>query len=123
MAAAGGHCEPTDSSLAAAALREATEESGIEGLELLPGHCHVHRHAAPCNPGVAEHRLDVRYAMVSRPDAVPAVSAESLDVQWFGWDDLPGSPDNELAEMVAAGRARLDRLWGSGFERHTSDRP
>lgn len=33
----GGHCEPGDPTLAAAALREATEESGIEGLILLPG--------------------------------------------------------------------------------------
>ena len=33
----GGHCEPEDATLAAAALREATEESGIAGLTLLPG--------------------------------------------------------------------------------------
>ena len=33
----GGHCEPGDATLAAAALREATEESGIAGLTLLPG--------------------------------------------------------------------------------------
>ena len=33
----GGHCEPGDLTLADAALREATEESGIPGLTLLPG--------------------------------------------------------------------------------------
>ena len=33
----GGHCEPEDATLADAALREATEESGIDGLTLLPG--------------------------------------------------------------------------------------
>jgi len=33
----GGHCEPEDATLAAAALREATEESGITvGLALFP---------------------------------------------------------------------------------------
>src|SRR5829696_2794003 len=32
----GGHCEPGDSSLVAAALREATEESGIAGLLVYP---------------------------------------------------------------------------------------
>lgn len=105
----GGHCEPTDASLAAAALREATEESGITGLELLPRPCHLHRHPAPCNPGVIEHHLDVRFAMVAPPGAVPAVSEESLDVQWFGWDDLPDGTQGEIADMVSAGRARLDR--------------
>ncbi len=33
----GGHCEERDATLEAAALREATEESGITGLTLLPG--------------------------------------------------------------------------------------
>lgn len=106
----GGHCEPDDASLAAAALREATEESGIAGLELLPGPCHLDKHQAPCNPGVAEHHLDVRYAMVAPPGARPAVSAESLDVRWFPWYDLPGAADADIAGMVRAGRERVDRL-------------
>src|ERR1700754_1589907 len=32
----GGHCEDTDADIAAAALREATEESGIDGLTIEP---------------------------------------------------------------------------------------
>lgn len=103
----GGHCERSDASLAAAALREATEEGGISGLRLLAGPCHVDRHTAPCNPGVVDHHLDVRYAMIAPPGAVPAVSEESLDVRWFPWDDLPGGSDSDLTGMVAAGRGLL----------------
>ena len=48
----GGHCEPGDATVAAAALREATEESGMAGLTLLPGApVRLARHAipAPCH--------------------------------------------------------------------------
>lgn len=103
----GGHCEVGDASLAAAAVREATEESGIAGLRLIPGPCHLDRHPAPCNPGVVEHHLDVRYAMTAPPGASPAISAESIDVRWFDWDDLPEGSDSDLVGMVAAGRALL----------------
>jgi 8-oxo-dGTP pyrophosphatase MutT (NUDIX family) len=47
----GGHCEPQDATLAAAALREATEESAIAGLVLLDGPVNLGLHAVPC--GVA----------------------------------------------------------------------
>lgn len=45
----GGHCEPADDTVTAAALREATEESGISGLRLLPGGpVRLDRHHTPC---------------------------------------------------------------------------
>ena len=42
----GGHCEPSDTTLADAALREAREESGIEELRLVgDGPVDLDRHA------------------------------------------------------------------------------
>jgi 8-oxo-dGTP pyrophosphatase MutT (NUDIX family) len=104
----GGHCEPEDASLAAAALREATEESGIVGLALNRGEIlHVDRHPAPCRPGVVEEHFDVRYLILAPPGSQPASSAESLDVRWFGWDALPPGIERTIIEMIAAARVGL----------------
>lgn len=103
----GGHCEPADASLAATALREAAEESGIDGLVVLPGILQIDRHPAPCNPGVVDEHLDVRFLVLAPPDAEPSVSAESDDVRWFGWDALPAGIEPTVVEMLAIARERL----------------
>ena len=103
----GGHAEASDLTLADAALREAVEETGIAGLSVVPGILHVDRHPAPCRPGVVEEHFDVRYLVIAPHDAVPAVSAESLDVRWFGWDDLGSEIEATIHEMTAAARRRL----------------
>jgi 8-oxo-dGTP pyrophosphatase MutT (NUDIX family) len=99
----GGHCEPQDATLAQAALREATEESGIAGLILLPGGpVRLDRHHTPC----AWH-LDVQYAAVAPPGAVEAISDESLDLRWFAYDEVPGVADTSVVRLAEATRARL----------------
>ncbi|MFF0793100.1 NUDIX hydrolase [Streptomyces spiralis] len=99
----GGHCEPGDATLAAAALREATEESGIAGLALLSGGpVRLDRHSTPC----AWH-LDVQYAAVAPPGAIEAISDESLDLRWFAYDEVPGVADESVVRLVEATRARL----------------
>jgi len=103
----GGHCEPGDPTLADAALREATEESGIAGLRVLPGILQVDCHPAPCNPGVVDEHLDVRYLVLAPPGAAPLVSAESDDVRWFDWEELPDGIEQTIVEMVSAARAAL----------------
>ncbi|CAL9465663.1 hypothetical protein SUDANB1_02725 [Streptomyces sp. enrichment culture] len=101
----GGHCEPGDATLAAAALREATEESGVSGLSLLPGGpVRLDRHPIP--PPCHCH-FDVQYAVVAPPDAAHTISDESLDVRWFGYDEVPGVADASVLRLLEATRARL----------------
>jgi 8-oxo-dGTP pyrophosphatase MutT (NUDIX family) len=97
----GGHCEPGDTTLADAALREATEESGIEGLALLPGGpVRLDRHLTPC----AWH-LDVQYAVLAPPGALEAISEESLDLRWFGYDEVASVADDSVVRLTEGARA------------------
>ncbi|MEU6305280.1 NUDIX hydrolase [Streptomyces chartreusis] len=99
----GGHCEPADETLAAAALREATEESGVAGLSLLPGGpVRLDRHHTPC----AWH-LDVQYAALAPAGAVEAISDESLDLRWFAYDEVADVADESVVRLLEATRARL----------------
>ena len=99
----GGHCEPVDETLARAALREGTEESGIAGLTLLPGGpVRLDRHHTPC----AWH-LDVQYAAVAPEGAVEAISDESLDLRWFPYAQVAEVADASVVRLLEATRARL----------------
>ncbi|GAA4862108.1 NUDIX hydrolase [Saccharopolyspora cebuensis] len=101
----GGHCEPEDLSLAGAALREATEESGIDGLVVDPDPVHLEVHPITCSLGVPTRHFDVRFAVRAPAGAEPRRSDESLDLRWWPVDALP--PESGLEPMVAAARARL----------------
>jgi 8-oxo-dGTP pyrophosphatase MutT (NUDIX family) len=107
----GGHADG-ESDVAAVALREAREETGLERLafwreagELLPIDLDVHRiparPAGPDGPGDPEHEHhDVRFLLLAGRAETPRASAESLAVRWFELAALaePGN-DPSLARM------------------------
>lgn len=107
----GGHLEPGDTTLADAALREATEETGVAGLRLLPDPVDLDRHALSTAFGRCAEHLDVRYVAVAPSGAVPVVSDESEDVRWWPWDALP-EPAGDLGRLVAAARRALAPAGG-----------
>lgn len=101
----GGHCEAGDVSIAAAALREATEETAIDGLTIDPEPVLLSRHPVRCHEG--GHHLDVQFVAVAGPGAEPQCSEESDEVRWFGVDALPDGTDDSVRSLVAAARSRL----------------
>ena len=100
----GGHCEAADGTLAQAALREATEESGISGLEIGTEPLHVDVHPVTCSLGVPTRHLDVRYLVHAPPGAQAVISDESDDLRWWPVDALPPDSDT-LPAMTALARA------------------
>lgn len=96
----GGHCEPDDLTLAGAALREAGEESGIDGLTLLPGGpVRLDRHHTPC----AWH-LDVQYVAVAPRGASEAISDESLALRWYGYAEVASVADESVVRLTERAR-------------------
>ena len=102
----GGHIEPDDTTLEAAALREATEESGIAGLVLDPVPVDLDIHAFECPRGTPNRHLDVRFVVTAPADAVPVCSDESLDVAWFPVTALPAELDASTLRLIVRALAR-----------------
>ena len=109
----GGHCEPDDAALLAAAAREAREESGIEGLAVLPEPARLDRHHAPCGSRPAVH-LDVQYVAVAPVGALERVGAEFLELRWFPYDGLPRQ-DASVCALAARARTLLGRGQASAL--------
>lgn len=100
----GGHCEPTDQTIADAAAREAHEESGLQSFRFDPVPAHLDEHAVDfCDPRGEVHHLDVRFVAVAEPGADTVVSDESLDVRWWPVSDLPELEPEMLTLIGIAG--------------------
>lgn len=98
----GGHCEPGDRALVDAALREATEESGIPGLLIDPAPVHLDVHPVTCSLGIPTRHFDVRYRVIAPDGVPPAISDESDDLRFWPVDALPPGSDDGLRAAVAA---------------------
>ena len=110
----GGHCEPGDATLAAAALREATEESGLPGLRLDPDPIDVHLHPVRCKPADGQPasdtwHFDVRFVAFAPAGAREQVSDESEALGWFAPDALPEPLADGVVSQLAPARDRLSR--------------
>jgi 8-oxo-dGTP pyrophosphatase MutT (NUDIX family) len=101
----GGHCDEDDPDVVAAALREATEESGVAGLRMAPELAAVHVHPVVCSLGVPTRHLDLQFVAHAPAGAQIAISDESDDLQWWPADALPYGADHALAYLVARARA------------------
>ena len=110
----GGHADG-DGHLARVALREAEEETGIDGLRVLTPavdlDVHVFHHAAGVEP---DHlHLDVRYLVIAPPDAVVRGNDESEALRWVSPDELAAlDVDAGTVRMVRAAFASWDELAG-----------
>jgi 8-oxo-dGTP pyrophosphatase MutT (NUDIX family) len=108
----GGHAEAGEREGETVALREAREETGIEGLALHPSAprpLDVDIHPIPARGDEPAHRhLDLRYLVVAPPEAaLRRQAAEARALRWFTWDELaPLDLDPGLRRALRAARAQ-----------------
>lgn len=101
----GGHCEDSDRDITAAALREATEESGIDGLRIEPDMVALHVHPLTCSLGRPTRHLDVQFVAHAPAGTKFVRSEESLDLRWW---PLAAMPQDDPALVALARAARGD---------------
>lgn len=97
----GGHCDG-DANLAAVALREAIEESGIDELVIDPAPIDLDIHVIPARHDEPEHlHLDTRFLVVAPDGATLRVSEESLALAWFTRGELAAiDTDNSVRRLI-----------------------
>lgn len=101
----GGHADG-DGNLAAVALKEATEETGIDGLAVVTPAIDIDVHTIPARPGEPEHlHLDVRYLVLAPPGATADHNEEAIAARWADLDDPAVTGSAELGRAVTRAMA------------------
>lgn len=100
----GGHCEEDDGDIVSAALREASEESGIAGLAIDSAIAAIHVHPVTCSLGVPTRHLDLQFIAHAPDGAEITCSDESLDLRWWPLVALPDGTDFGLEQLAAVAR-------------------
>ncbi len=97
----GGHADG-DHDLAAVALREAEEESGLPGLTLASADIFdLDRHWIPERKDIPGHwHYDVRYVVVAGGNEAFVVSEESLELAWRPVGEIANDQDESMRRMA-----------------------
>ncbi len=106
----GGHADG-DANLAGVALKEATEETGIEGLRVVvpPIDHDIHRVDPPKEDAHDHH--DLRFLVVAPEGATLATNHESQGAKWVTAEELEHiDVDDGTRRMAAAGLAAAQAL-------------
>ncbi|WP_433161053.1 NUDIX hydrolase [Kribbella sp. CA-247076] len=102
----GGHCEPGDTTLAGAALREATEESGLTGLTIDPNPLQLSRHQLLAGGCTGAYHLDVQFLVTAAETTTHVISDESDDLAWFRLNALPPGVDRTVTALTTKAHTR-----------------
>jgi 8-oxo-dGTP pyrophosphatase MutT (NUDIX family) len=104
----GGHADG-DHELAGVALREATEETGIPGLQVMVPAVDLDIHAVDHGDALGEHlHLDLRFVVVAPAGAVERGNHESLGLRWVTPEELGELADEPgVVRLGSAGLAAL----------------
>lgn len=102
----GGHADG-ESDLAAVALREAAEESGIHGLSLAGDGRAVDLDVHEVRPPdeMPHVHLDIRYVALAPAGSVASGNMESRAMRWVALDELAGFEEAGMRRLAAAARS------------------
>ena len=97
----GGHADG-DHELAGVALKEAAEETGIEGLRVRVPAVDIDLHLVDHGDALGEHlHLDLRFVVVAPPDAVEKRNHESRELRWVTMDELCALAEDDSVRRLA----------------------